>query len=182
MEKIKSVCVFCGASDNIDQKYKDVAFKVGEAIAENNLKMIFGNGVCGMMGAAANGALSKNAHVTGVFPKVLFGLEGIHEGVTETIIVEDMHTRKMNMFQKSDAFIILPGGFGTMDETFEVISWKQINTHKKPIIIYNFEGYWDSWIKLTDNFIEKNFAAKDTKTLYKIADSIDDIFLKLSEK
>lgn len=180
MNEIKSVCVFCGASDSVDQKYKDIGFKVGEMIAEKNLKMVFGAGECGMMQSTSNGALNKNGYVLGVFPKVLEGIEKVHNKISETIIVDDMNTRKTRMFEKSDAFIILPGGFGTMDETFEVITWKQINIHNKPIIIFNFEGYWDNWIKLTNNFIEKKFAHRNTNNLYKIVDSVEEIFTALS--
>ena len=145
-------------------------------IAKNNMHMVYGAGDCGVMGASAEGALSEGGTITGVFPNILKGLEKEHLGLTELIKVDDMHTRKMTMFEKSDAFVILPGGFGTMDETFEVITWKQLHTHNKPIILYNYEGYWDNWSKLADQFIDMGFASEGTRDLYKIVDTLEDIF------
>ncbi|MDA0781422.1 MAG: TIGR00730 family Rossman fold protein [Rickettsiales bacterium] len=175
----KSVCVFCGASNNVSGDYIEEARKVGKLIADNGYHMVFGAGDCGLMGATANAALENDGTVTGVFPRVLDGLEREHIGLTELITVDDMHTRKMTMFNKSDAFIILPGGFGTMDETFEVITWKQLHTHDKPIVLYNYKGYWDNWIKLTEQFMDLGFAGQKTRRLYDIVDNIEDIFTKL---
>lgn len=179
MNEVKSVCVFCGASNNVEEKYLKEGVKLGKMIAERKLHMVFGAGDCGMMGAVANGVLDNGGTSTGVFPRVLEGLEKEHMRLTETIIVDDMHTRKMTMFEKSDAFIILPGGFGTMDETFEVITWKQLNTHKKPIVLYNYNGYWNNWMALTDQFISEGFASQKTRTLYDIVDTLDEVFEKL---
>lgn len=179
MEKKKSVCVFCGASNNVAQKYLEEGRKIGNMLAQNNIHMVFGAGDCGVMGATAAGALEQGGTVTGVFPRILDGIEKEHSNLTETIIVDSMHIRKMTMFEKSDAFIILPGGFGTMDETFEVITWKQLHTHDKPIVLYNFEGFWDNWLKLTDQFIEMGFASTRTRTLYDVVDTIDEVFKRI---
>lgn len=175
----KSLCVFCGASNDVSEEYVEEAKKVGKLIADKGFHMVFGAGDCGLMGASANSALENGGTVTGVFPRVLDGLEKEHMGLTELITVDDMHTRKMTMFNKSDAFIILPGGFGTMDETFEVITWKQLHTHDKPVVLYNHKGYWDNWIKLTDQFIDQGFAGQKTRDLYDIVDNIEDIFTKV---
>jgi uncharacterized protein (TIGR00730 family) len=179
MDRKKSVAVFCGASNNIAKEYLEEGKKFGKMLAERNFHMVFGAGDCGMMGATANAAIENGGTVTGVFPRVLDGLEKEHPGLTETIVVDDMHTRKMTMFNKSDAFAILPGGFGTMDETFEVITWKQLHTHNKPIVFYNFNGYWDKWEAMTDEFIELGFASKHTRTLYEIVDTLEGVFEKL---
>ncbi|MDB2414589.1 TIGR00730 family Rossman fold protein [Rickettsiales bacterium] len=179
MSDIKSVCVFCGASNNVAKEFLDEGRELGRMIAERGMNMVFGAGDCGVMGATANGALDAGGTVTGVFPRVLDGLEEEHKSLTETIIVDDMHTRKMNMFHKSDAFIILPGGFGTMDETFEVITWKQLHTHNKPIIFYNYNGYWDKWVEMTNHFIDNGFASQQTRTLYDVVDSLEEVFEKL---
>jgi len=176
MSKIKSVCVFCGASNNIPKEYIEEGRKIGQAIAQHGLHLVFGAGNCGIMGSVANGALSKSGTVTGVFPRILDGIEAEHKGLTEILIVDDMHTRKHNMFVRSDAFIILPGGFGTMDETFEVITWKQLHTHSKPIIFYNYKNYWEHWVALTEQFINMGFAGERTRKLYDIVDSIEGIF------
>lgn len=179
MSEIKSVCIFCGASDKVAKEYKDEAYRIGTMLAKKGYNMVFGAGDQGLMGAAANGCLDSGGTVTGVYPRILDGLEAEHKGLTETIIVDDMHTRKMTMFNRSDAFIILPGGFGTMDETFEVITWKQLHTHKKPIILYNYKNYWENWRTLTEHFIKLGFAGERTRTMYDIVNSADEIFEKL---
>lgn len=179
MDKIKSVCVFCGASNNVAKDFLEEGRRLGKMIAERGYHMVFGAGDCGMMGAVANAALENNGTVTGVYPRILDGLEKAHSGLTELIMVEDMHTRKHTMFDKSDAFIIVPGGFGTMDETFEVITWKQLNTHNKPIILYDYKNYWKNWIALTDQFIDLGFASQKTKTMYEVVDSLEGVFEKL---
>jgi uncharacterized protein (TIGR00730 family) len=179
MSEKKSICVFCGASNNVAKEFLDVGYKVGKMIADKGYHMVFGAGDCGVMGATARGALENGGTVTGVFPLILDGLEKEHQHLTETIIVDDMHTRKMTMFLRSDAFIILPGGFGTMDETFEVITWKQLHTHNKPIVFYNFQGYWDNWKKLTDQFMEMGFATERTRGMYDIEETLEGVFGKL---
>jgi hypothetical protein len=172
----KSICVFCGSSNKVNQEFLDEGKKLGKLLAQKNYHMVFGAGDCGIMGSTANSALDNGGTVTGVYPRILKGLEEEHTKLTELITVDDMHTRKMTMFNKSDAFVILPGGFGTMDETFEVITWKQLHTHEKPVILYNYKGYWDNWVKMTDKFIELGFASQDTRNLYNVVDNIEDIF------
>lgn len=179
MGEVKSVCVFCGASNAVAAEYLAEGRKLGNMLAERGLHMVFGAGDCGLMGATANGALEKGGTVTGVFPRVLEGLEAEHKGLTETIIVDDMHTRKMTMFDKSDAFVILPGGFGTMDETFEVITWKQLATHQKPIVLYNYKGYWNNWVTMTEQFINGGFASQRTRTMYDVVDTLEEVFTKI---
>ncbi len=175
----KSLCVFCGASNNVAKDFLEEGKKFGSMVAKNGFHLVFGAGDCGLMGAVANGALEHGGTVTGIFPRVLDGLEKEHSRLTETIIVDDMHTRKHGMFVRSDAFVILPGGFGTMDETFEVITWKQLHTHDKPIVLYNYKNFWDNWIRLTDQFIDMGFASQKTKTMYDVVDKMEDIFKKL---
>ncbi len=176
MKPIRSVAVFCGASNGVSKDYLEVARDVGTKIAKRDIHLVYGGGRSGMMGAVASGCLDGGGKVTGVFPSVLEGLEPQHEGLTELIQVLDMHTRKMTMFERSDAFIVLPGGFGTMDETFEVITWKQLNTHIKPIVILNQNGYFDSWVHMTDHFIANGFASFKTRKLYEVVNEVEDIF------
>jgi len=176
MKKIDSVCVFCGASEKVDQKYKDYATKVGKEIAKRDMKLVYGGGNSGLMGASANGGLSENGYVIGVFPEVLIGKEPEHTGLSESIPVDTMHTRKMVMYYKADAIFILPGGFGTMDEAFEIITWKQLQVHNKPIIIHNFEGYWDEWIAMTEKFLAKGFASQKTRDMYHVVNNMDEAF------
>lgn len=174
--KIESVCVFCGASNNVAEHFKEEAERIGREIARKGLKFIYGGGDCGLMGASANGCLSEGGYVIGVFPTILQGIEAEHHGLSEHYILGTMHARKQMMFDKSDAFIILPGGFGTMDETFEVITWRQLHMHQKPIILYNYQGYWDKWVEMTEHFLKHGFASERTKSMYTVANSMEEIF------
>jgi uncharacterized protein (TIGR00730 family) len=177
--KIESVAVFCGASNNVAKHYIDAARDVGNKLAENNIKLIYGGGDCGLMGASANGCLDKGGYVIGVFPTILQGMELEHHGLSEHYVVGTMHARKQLMFDKSDAFIILPGGFGTMDETFEVITWRQLHMHQKPIIFYNYNGYWNKWKEMTEMFLAEGFASAKTRSMYDFADSLEELLAKL---
>jgi len=172
---MKFVCVFCSASDAIDSHYFEEARKIGNIFAENNIGLVYGGAQCGIMGALADGVLEKSGHVIGVFPEFLKDFEPMHEGITEQILVDDMHTRKKEMFERSDSILVLPGGFGTLDETFEVITWKQIHTHNKQVIIYNYKGYWNKLIELFDSIIDNKFANSKTNTLYDVIDKQEDI-------
>jgi uncharacterized protein (TIGR00730 family) len=173
---VSTICVFCSASNAIDAHYLDMGEQVGSLIASKGYRLVYGGGNCGIMGAVARGALKKNGHVIGVFPKILKGLEEENNQLTEFITVLDMHTRKQTMFDLADAFIILPGGFGTLDETFEVITWKQLHTHQKPIIFYNYQEYWNLWIELSEHIIGKQFAHSRTRTLYQVESDIEKVF------
>lgn len=177
--KVESVCVFCGASPVVKQIYLDEAKAVGEEIAKRGLKMIYGGGDSGLMGAAANGCIDSKGYVIGVYPTVLQGKEPEHDGLSEHYIVGTMHARKQMMFDRSDSFIILPGGFGTMDETFEVITWAQLHMHKKPIIIYNFNGYWDKWVAMTEHFMAEGFAGERTRSMYTVLNTREEVFAAL---
>ncbi len=176
---VESVCVFCGASNNVAGHFKQEAEKIGREIAKRGLKFIYGGGDCGLMGAAANAVMKEGGYAIGVFPTILQGLEAEHQGLSEHYIVGTMHARKQMMFDKSDAFVILPGGFGTMDETFEVITWAQLHMHKKPIILYNYKGYWDKWVEMTEEFLSHGFASERTKALYQVVDTLDGVFALL---
>lgn len=177
-----SLGVFCGASKAVSKDFIDEAYHVGQLIAKEGFHVVYGAGDSGLMGAVAKGALDAKGTVTGVYPKkVLSGLEPAYEGLTETIMVDDMHTRKMTMFVKSHAFLILPGGFGTMDETFEVITWKQLHTHTKPIVLYNYKHYWKNWEALTAQFISMGFAGEKTRTMYEIVDTVGEAFRLVKE-
>lgn len=176
---IESVCVFCGAREGNDPKYVKEAQRFAAMLAEKNMQLVYGGGDCGIMGAVANAALKAGGKVFGVFPKFLNQYESEHKTLTRMIIVEDMHTRKWTMFENSDAIVILPGGFGTLDEAFEVITWKQLNTHQKPIILFNQDGYWDKLLVLIDDIIAHKFAGENTRKLYTVVDSVDGIFKAL---
>jgi uncharacterized protein (TIGR00730 family) len=176
MADIKAVCVFCGARNDVPQTYLDAGKTFGAELARRGVRLVYGGGDCGVMGAVANSVLKNKGLVTGVFPRSLKNLESEHASLSEIIMVESMHERKRIMFERSDAIVVLPGGFGTMDEMFEIITWKQLKFHEKPVVILNHEGYWKPLVALMENIITTGFAREETRTLYKVVDSIDDVF------
>ena len=122
---MKKVCVFCGSSNRVDQRFKDLATTVGRLIGEAGLDLVYGGGRVGMMGLTADATLAAGGHVTGIIPQFLHELEVVHTGVTDLEVTDSMHSRKQLMYERSDAFVILPGGLGTLDETMEVLTWTQ---------------------------------------------------------
>lgn len=144
-------------------------------IADNDWDLVYGGAKVGLMGIVADSALEKGAKVTGVMPVDLIKWEVEHTDLTEFVKVESMHERKMEMVQRSDAFVILPGGLGTLDETFEILTWKQLNLHDKPIIIVNVEGYWDGFLSLIDHMVEENFALETSRDLFSVVNDIKDV-------
>jgi uncharacterized protein (TIGR00730 family) len=175
MKRNKSLCVFCGASNAVDKKFLDIGAQFGKLLASRGITLVYGGGDCGVMGAVANSTMKAGGHVTGVFPVSLRNIENEHQSLTEIIIVNTMHERKQNMFDRSDAFIVFPGGFGTMDEMFEILTWKQLLLHDKPVIIFNYQGYWDPLIALMKNIIEQKFAKTEVATYYHVVDELEQI-------
>ena len=154
---MKKVCVFTGAASGINKVYKDAAYQMGQMLAARGLGLVYGGGKLGLMGAVADGMLAANGKVTGIIPKFLDNVEVGHQGVTDLHIIDSMHERKAMMYDAADAFIILPGGLGTLDETMEIITWRQLGLHQKPIIIVNLNGYWDSMLIMFQNIIDQGF-------------------------
>lgn len=146
INSICSVAVFCGSRPGNDPAFMKDATALGQLLAENKIRIVYGGGGKGLMGAVADAALQAGGHITGIIPKLLTEWEQQHHGLTELIIVEDMHTRKKMMYEKADAAIILPGGYGTLDEFFEMLTWNNLNIHNKPIFLLNTHGYYDHLI------------------------------------
>lgn len=175
-----NLCCFCGAQNAVPQAHLDMATKLGERMAKTNTSLVFGGGDCGLMGAVSNAVMAHGGYVTGVFPESLRHIEREHPHISKSIIVDTMHTRKELMYKKSDVFAILPGGFGTMDEMFEILTWKQIQLHNKPVVIVNHQGYWDHLIALMDNIIATGFARRETRGLYDVVDNVDALMAYLA--
>lgn len=175
------LCVFCSASETIDQKFKDIANETGRLMAENKIGLVFGGGKLSMMGAVANSVTENGGHATGYIPGHLNDSEGGHSDIDEIHIVDTMHTRKMQMAESSDAFLVLPGGFGSMDEFFEIMTWKQLGIHHKPIIIMNAYGYWEPLLKLMDHIIDNNFARPEHKDIFDVIKSPSELMKTLSK-
>lgn len=170
-----SVCVFCGAQNNVDPRHIAVGRQLGEYLAQADHRMVFGGGDCGMMGAVSNAAMEAGGEVIGVFPDHLRHMEAEHTGITQTVIVGSMHERKKLMFDLSDVFAILPGGFGTMDEMFEILTWHQIGLHEKPVLIFNHLDYWNPLITMMDHIINEGFAKPTNRDYYTVHQSFDEL-------
>lgn len=175
MSEKKSICVFCGASNNVDKKFLNIGAEFGELLAKRDITLVYGGGDCGVMGAVANSTMKAGGYAVGVFPRSLRNIENEHQSLTEITIVDTMHERKQNMFERSDAFVVFPGGFGTMDEMFEILTWKQLMLHDKPVVIFNYQGYWDPLIALMKNIIENQFAKAEVATYYHVVTELDQI-------
>lgn len=179
MSQISSLCVFCGAQNAVPKHFLEMGAYLGEQLAKRDIRLIYGGGDCGVMGAVANATMKAGGHAIGVFPRSLKNLENEHQSLTEIILVESMHERKMRMFDLADGFVVLPGGFGTMDETFEILTWKQLQFHHKPLVIVNYREYWTPLVQLMDNIISIGFAKPENAELYEVVTEVDDIFSKI---
>ena len=166
---LKSVCVFCGASVGNDPAFVETARDLGARLAANDMKLIFGAGHVGMMGTVADGVLAGGGQAIGVIPEFLRERDQAHQGLTELHVVDSMHTRKRMMFDLSDAFIVLPGGLGTLEEVFEMITWRQLGRHEKPIVLINTNNYWAPFQDLVDSVVECDFAHGKVETYFRIA-------------
>jgi uncharacterized protein (TIGR00730 family) len=181
MQQSYSICVFCGASPHVEMKYFLLAKELGKLIAEKNHKLIYGGGSVGLMGAVSNSALDYNGEVIGIYPTFLQPTEKIqsiepaNNNLSQLILVKDLSERKKLMIEMSDAFVILPGGFGTLDEVFEVITWKYLNNLDYPIIFYNYEGYYNKLFAMIEDIYAARFAAERIKLTYSIIDNFEDL-------
>lgn len=175
MSELKSVCVFCGSSPGARPTYVESARALGRALAASGVDLVFGAGGVGVMGAVSQACLEAGGRVTGIIPEHLTRVEAPLSGLTECIVVPDMHTRKRKMFERSDAFVVLPGGFGTMDETFEILTWRQLGLHDKPVIIADIEGYWRPFLDFADSMLKEGFIRPTNLALFRVVDRVEDI-------
>ena len=153
-----SLCVYCGSRFGTDPAYRETATGLGDLIARNGITLVYGGGGVGLMGLTANAALKGGGKVVGIIPSFLLKREAGHPNLTETVVVETMHERKLQMFERSDAFVILPGGIGTLEEFFEVLSWRTLGLHAKPIVIIDQGGYWQPLEALLKSIVTGGFA------------------------
>ena len=163
---MKKICIYCGSSDKISQAYLDAAFEMGRIIAQNGLIIIYGAGSTGMMGAVANGALEAGGEVWGVIPKMFDTPQLAHKNLTRYEVTDTMHTRKARMAELADGFIALPGGFGTFEELFEIITWAQIGVHRKPIGLLNTRGYYDFLLGMANHAAQEGFLYQEHLHLF----------------
>jgi uncharacterized protein (TIGR00730 family) len=175
MNSSKSLCVFCGSSTAVAQDYLDLATQAGRMIARQNFTLVYGGSRIGLMGALADAALVEGGRVIGVIPGFLRTKEVVHTGLTELHLTETMHERQVGMAQRADAFMVLPGGYGTLAEFFEVLTWKQLGLHAKPVALLNGFEYWDSLIELTRRGAEEKFLRPGDEGLYTVLDNIENL-------
>lgn len=160
MKKISSICVYCGASDTVDPQYIRLAEQLGRELARRDIRLVYGGGGVGLMGACARAAHETAGEVLGIMPKFLLQKERIYKDV-EHRIVDDMHTRKQMMFDEADAFIVLPGGIGTLEEAVEILSWARLGLHAKPMAFLDEDGFWTPFFDLLEKIIQGGFIPED---------------------
>ncbi len=158
---IKSVCVYCGSRLGNKPYYEDLATTMGHLIADHNMELVYGAGSIGLMGTVARAATERGANVIGIIPEHLDAIEITQDGLAELHVTDNMHERKKMMFDRSDAFIVLPGGLGTLDETMEMMTWAQLSLHRKPIVLVNYKDFWTPLVELIHHVVSDGFANPD---------------------
>lgn len=175
MAQIRSLCVYCGASDRGRESHRDAAIRLGAILAKAGVRLIFGGGRIGLMGMLADSALREGGEVVGIIPEFLDRIEVGHTACTRLIVTENMHERKEKMAELSDGFAILPGGLGTLDETFEILTWKQLQLHDKPIVVADVDGFWGPLVGLIDNLVAENYARAENRALFSVVDTVEEV-------
>jgi uncharacterized protein (TIGR00730 family) len=182
MSKINAVCVYCGSSPGTDPAFVKTARDFGKILAENGVRLVYGGGSIGLMGAVANAVIEHGGAATGIIPEFLTTKERPRRLAQEQIVTRDMHERKRTMFERADAFVALPGGLGTLEELVEQMTWAQLGRHKKPILVANINGFWDPLLTLIDHMRGLGLVPAPARgvTLL-VADNVEDILPKLRE-
>jgi uncharacterized protein (TIGR00730 family) len=180
MSRIKSICVYCASGPGTNPAYVAAAKSFGRILAENGIRLIYGGGSVGLMGAIADSVLDSGGEITGIIPEFLMNREHMLLRAQERIVTRDMHERKRIMFERADAFVALPGGVGTLEELVEQITWAQLGRHKKPILIANIDGFWDPLCVLLDRMRETLFIRPGFQVDVLVADRVENILPKLT--
>jgi hypothetical protein len=171
----KSVCVFCGSSPGVYEEHMNAASALGAALAERGIQLVYGGARAGLMGAVADAALARGGRVVGVMPRELERYEVAHRGLSELIWTADLHERKRRMAELADAFIVLPGGFGTLEEALEVISWKQMRMFDKPIVLLDTRGFFQPLVALADSVVRHGFAYARAEALFTVVSQVEEL-------
>jgi uncharacterized protein (TIGR00730 family) len=177
--KIEGVCVYCGSGKGVDSAYAIAARKLGKALADNGIRLIYGGGSLGLMGEVARAALGAGGKVTGIIPEFLGSREHMLKDVDELIVVENMHVRKQLMFDRADAFVALPGGIGTLEELVEQMTWSQLGRHAKPIVVANINGFWNPFLKLLEHMKAETFIRPGLEVRFNVVDTAEEIVPKI---
>ena len=179
--KIQKICVYCGSGAGTDPAFIQAAREFGEVLAQNRIGLVYGGGAVGMMGEVAMAVMKNGGEVTGIIPDFLMARERALRGAQNLIVTRDMHERKRLMFERADAFVALPGGIGTLEETVEQMTWAQLGRHKKPILLANIEGFWEPLCALIDHMTTMQFIRAGLTINLLVANHVEDILPKLIE-
>ena len=179
MSKIKTICVYCGSGPGSDPRFIEAAIALGKILAENRIRLVYGGGSIGLMGALATSVLDHGGTVTGIIPDFLTSRENALTRVQELVVTPDMHERKRLMFERSDAFVALPGGVGTLEELVEQLTWKQLGRHTKPILLANIDGFWEPLLALLAHMRATQFIRPTLDVDILKAERVDDILPRL---
>jgi uncharacterized protein (TIGR00730 family) len=179
MNKIKTVCVYCGSGPGTNPLFVEVATALGKIFAENGVSLVYGGGSNGLMGAIAKSTLDHGGHVIGIIPDFLISRENALARVQELIVTPDMHERKRLMFERSDAFVALPGGIGTLEELVEQLTWQQLGRHSKPVLLANIDGFWEPLLALLAHMRATEFIRPSLAVEILKAERVEDILLRL---
>jgi len=178
---MKAIAVFCGSSTGNNENYKKQAILLGQMMSKKNIDLVYGGAKVGLMGAIAEAVLNEGGKVIGVLPRFLQSKEIAHDQLTQLILVENMHERKTRMHEMSDGVIALPGGFGTIEELFEMLTWSQLGLHQKPIGILNIDGFYDALISLLDHMVEKGLLKQKNLEMLLVDDNIDSLLSQMEQ-
>lgn len=179
LNKIHNLAVFCASSSGNDSQIFKTAYEVGKLMAEKDIRLVYGGSKLGLMGQVAQGVIDHNGKITGVIPDFLKTKEVVHNGLDELITTQDMHQRKLTMNERSDAFIALPGGFGTFEELFEIVTWAQLGLHRKPIGLLNIGGFYDDLINMLEKMCAKGLLKKENLDILLVSDNFEDLLEKM---
>lgn len=182
MNDLKAICIYCGSGKGADPAFEQAAVDLGRLLAREGIRLVYGGGSLGLMGAAARACLEAGGKVTGIIPQFLVDMEVMLPEVSELIVTADMHERKRLMFEHADAFVALPGGIGTLEEVVEQMTWAQLGQHAKPIMLANVAGFWDPLVTLLAHMKDAAFIRPGFDLSYGVAQSIDDILPKMRKR
>ena len=183
MTTIRSVCVYCGSSAGRDPSYVESGRRLGRALGESGIRLIYGGGTRGIMGAVSDGVIEAGGEVTGIIPRFLIDMEATErelKRLDELIVTDDMHDRKHKMFERSDAFVALPGGIGTLEELIEILTWSQLGRHEKPVVVANVGGFWDPLSRLMDHMRDEGFIHTAHQVRPIVVDDVADVVPRLT--
>lgn len=179
MTEVRSLCVFCGSREGIDPAYHAAALRLGQLMGERGVRLVYGGGSIGLMGVVADAVIAAGGEAVGVIPDFLIQYEVGHRRLQDLVVTDSMHDRKRRMFEMADAFVILPGGLGTLDETFEIVTWKQLRLHDSPIVVLDVNGYWSPLLDLLGAIIAAGFARPEITELITVVETPEQVLQAL---